>query len=95
MSANKPLAEYLKDPVATIDFSVDWSGILPAGDNISSAIATAESGLTVASHSFSGQLHTIWLTGGTAGTTYLVTSEVTSAAGRRDRRTIRITVVER
>jgi hypothetical protein len=90
-----PLAELLKDPAAILDYAVDWSGALPAGDTIASAAATADAGITVQSHSYSGQTHTIWLSGGTAGSSYLVTSEVTTAAGRKDQRTLRITVEDR
>lgn len=90
-----PLAELLKDPQAVLDYAIDWAGVLPAGDTITSATVSADAGITVASNSASGQVHTIWLSGGTAGSSYLVTSQITTAQGRTDHRTIRVTIEDR
>jgi hypothetical protein len=95
MAANKPIAEYTKDPSALLDYILDWAGSFPSGDSLSSSVVTADAGITVESQTVSGLKHTVWLSGGTVGSSYLVVCEVTSAGGRRDQRTLRITVADR
>lgn len=92
------IATYDKDPSATLDYSIDWSAWLPSGDTIASATWTATAGLTVESSpapSVASGIATAWLSGGTAGTRYVVTCQVTTAAGRVDERGITISVKHR
>jgi len=71
-----------KDPDAVLDYVVDWTSWL-AGDTISSAqVVTYDAGITVESDSVDGDLHTIWLSGGTVGTGYTITSRITTGLGR-------------
>jgi hypothetical protein len=92
MSELRPIAIFEKDPSAVLDFVVDWSEFLPESDSIQSVTATATAGITIASSQFSGKKHVIWLSGGTDGTSYLVTSRVTSTEGRVDERTFEVAV---
>ncbi len=83
-----------KDPAALIDYSLNWSPWLD-GDTISGYSVTAESGITVSSVVGGSAIVAWWLSGGTAGRTYDITVEITTAAGRLDQRTVRVYVVNR
>ena len=84
----------LKDPDEILDYTFDWSTWLGA-DTIASDVVTVDAGLTKDSDSNTTTAVTVWLSGGTAGTAYKVSSKVTTAAGRTAERTIIITVKER
>ena len=84
-----------KSPVAKLDYSVDWSDWLADGETISEHDWTVPTGLTEVSASELGGVCTVWLSGGTVGTTYSVRNEITTSAGREDARTIKITVANR
>lgn len=88
------MPQYLKDPDAVLDFVVDWSDWLVAGDSIVESEWISE-GLTTATPSLDGAKATVWLSGGTVGTTYKVTNRVTTSAGRIDDRTLEVLVIER
>jgi hypothetical protein len=79
----------------------DWLG---SGDTLSAISVSADSGLTVGDGingaaapaiTDAGTSVTVWLLGGTAGTTYDVRCRVTTVAGRTDDRTLRVQVMER
>lgn len=71
-----------KDPDDVLDYQVDWSGRLPTGDTISTSTWIVPAGLTKDSDSTSTKTTTIWLSGGTAGSTYSVTNRVVTTGGR-------------
>lgn len=83
--------QWIKDPDAVKDYSLDWSEWLD-GDEISSSGWTAPSGLTVVSSAQVGTVMTVWLSGGVAGQTYKVTNRITTAnnPARVDERTFEI-----
>jgi hypothetical protein len=94
-SAN-PIVVIPKDPSAELDYTVDWEPWMPPNDRIVNVSWTiSPSGLTNSANSFSTSDATIWLTGGTDGTTYDVTCEITTDEGRIDDRTFRVEVVNR
>lgn len=88
-------AIHYKDPSAITDYAIDLAhggandgtstdpGWLQ-GDTINSVAWTVPSGITSTTNSHTNTIATIWLSGGTAGTDYLVTARVTTAAGRVD-----------
>jgi len=84
-----------KDPSAKLDYTVDWSSWLCAGETITASDWTVPDGLTEASASFDDDSATVWLTGGTDDTDYKVVNQITTNAGRIDQRTIVIAVKER
>ena len=91
-----PAARYVKDPDATLDYTVSWAGWLPSGDTIDDAAWDVPTGLTESAPStVTTTTATVWLSGGTAGERYLVRCRVTTAGGRIDDRTIEVRVVER
>ncbi|PQM45213.1 hypothetical protein C1Y40_04639 [Mycobacterium talmoniae] len=86
---------FVKDPSATLDYTVDWSAWMPSGDTIKTAAWTATTGLTVASSpaaSTTATTATTFVSGGTAGQSYTLTCEITTTAGRTDSRSMTIAV---
>ncbi len=87
---------FTKDPDAILDYSVDWSLWL-AGDEISTSEWLLEEGAileqVIASNTTAKA--TVWLRGGQAGTTYLVTNRIVTVGGRTDDRTISVKVEDR
>lgn len=86
--------EFFKDPNARLDFGIDWTEWLN-GDAIQSAAWTAPVGLTMENEAHSSTTAFVWLSGGTAGSTYPVLCRITTTGGRIDDRTIQIIVKER
>ena len=89
------MQRFLKDPDAVLDFAVDWSDWLSDGETISSHTVTVQSGITKDSDSESAGVVTVWLSGGTAGSTYEVTVQTVTSAGRTDDRTFTVMIIER
>lgn len=101
-----PQPQFIKDPDATLDYKFDFaastnstgdSDWLASGETISSHTIDADSGITVDSSSLTdtNTSVTVWLSGGTAGTTYSVRCEIVTSASRTDERTMKILVEER
>ena len=97
-----------KDPSAVLDYVFDWASLtnertdatsdwLGSGETITSKTVTAETGITVDSSSLtdSNTSVTVWLSGGTAGSNYIVACRIVTSAGRTDERSKRILVRER
>ena len=76
------LGTFIKQPSDTMDYDIDYTDWLTTGDNVSSVVITTETGITVDSSFINDPRVKIWLSGGTAGTTYKVTCTMTSADGR-------------
>ena len=75
------LQTFSKDPDDVLDFTFDWSTWL-AGDTISSDTVTVATGLTKDSDSNDTDSVTVWVSGGTNGQSYKVTSQIVTAGGR-------------
>jgi len=99
---------YIKDPDAVLDYKFDWKPLtnlsgnsdwLGSSEIISSYTITAAPGLTIDSDSQTdtNTSVTVWLSGGTDGTTYELACKIvtSSSPSRTDERTIRIQVEER
>lgn len=87
--------EQVKDP-ADVDYrSIDWNDELGTdGETISSVAWTIPSGLTAGAQYHAAGVATTWLSGGTAGTEYVVTCRITTSAGRVLERSARLVVRE-
>jgi len=85
---------FTKDPNAVLDYSIDWTRWL-AGDQIAASEWIVPSGLTKMADSKTSTSATVWLSGGTAGQSYIVTNRITTAAGRTEDRSFTIRVEER
>lgn len=97
---------FLKDPQAVLDYKFDWkastngsgtSDWLASGETISTRTVTVATGLTKDSDAITdtNTSVTVWLSGGTAGTTYKVVCQIVTSAGRTDERTILVKVTNR
>ena len=90
------MLRFFKDPDAVLDYLFDWSSWLSVGEAISShTITISGTGLALDSSSENSGIVTAWLSGGTLGTVYSVSCEITTDAGRTDERTMHIRVQER
>lgn len=91
-------AYIIKDPDATLDYTIDWSGVLTGSDTISSVAYEVQSGLSLSNaiggsyFSYTDTTSTCNLTGGTAGTIYAVECQITTAASRTFVRHFRVKV---
>ena len=88
-------ANYIKDPCAVLDYAFDWNAWLASGETINSHVVTVPTGLTNDSDSESGGIVTVWLSGGTAGTSYIVACKIVTGDGRTEERSITVRVRER
>jgi hypothetical protein len=90
-----PIDTIPKDPDAVLDYVFDWSPWLGDGETISSHVVTVGSGITKDSDSESSGVVTIWLSGGTHGSDYLVACKIVTSMSRTDERSINIRCRER
>ena len=88
-------SSFIKDPDATLDYTVEWGEWLGDGDTVSTATWTVPDDLTAEDQATGTTSATVTVSGGTAGQTYALTCRVTTAAGLTDDRTIHITVRQR
>lgn len=87
------IPQYVKDPSAKKDYTLDWSDWLESGDEISTSTWTVPTGITKNSDSKTEDTTTIWLSGGTAGSYYLCTNHiVTTPGGREEEQSILILI---
>jgi hypothetical protein len=91
-----------KDPNDVADYGLDWYGttakpgqMLIDADTITASIWIVPDGITRNSDAFDTRTTTIWLSGGTAGETYLLTNRITTAGGRTYDQTARLRVKDR
>jgi hypothetical protein len=85
---------YVKDPDAVLDYQFDWSRWLQPAETISAHTATV-TGATRDSSAHSDTSVTVWVSGGTAGTTATVACRITTSANRVDERTVALQVRHR
>lgn len=95
----------IKDPNSVLDWKMDWgtgaviNGVtanwLAASETISTSTWTVPAGLTKQSDTHDTNTTTIWLTGGTAGTTYTVVNEIVTNQGRTEDRTLLVFLEDR
>ncbi len=104
-----PAAMGFKDPQAVLDYACLWQDWLAADETITAhTITPSAATITVDSSSVNaaavtldgveqkiGSVVTIWLSGGTANTAYVIGCRVTTSAGRVDERSFTLTVKDR
>jgi hypothetical protein len=74
-----------QDPDARRDYLVNWGQKwLVGADTLATSTWAVDDGITVEASSKTDTTTTVWLSGGTPGTSYKVTNSVVSAAGRED-----------
>lgn len=89
----------LKDPEATLDYSVDWGADYLSDDVLADSSWTVSpdepGGVTIVSGRFDLLIATVQAEGGIAGRLYRLTNHVVTAAGRSDSRSIMLRVEKR
>jgi hypothetical protein len=89
----------LKDPEATLDYSVDWGAEYLSGDALATSswtVSPAETGgIAIVSDRFDLLVATAQIEGGIAGRLYRLTNHVVTAEGRSDSRSIMLRVEQR
>lgn len=88
------MSRFTKDPDATLDYKVDWSSWL-VDDTISGSQWIIPAGINFVIDSFDNTSATVWLSGGSVGSSYEVVNRITTDAGRVDDRTIIIKIREK
>ena len=82
----------LKDPVAVLDYGIDWGRQYLDGDLLAESNWTVEpadqDGVTVLAASFDERSSRVKLGGGVAGRVYRVRNHVVTAIGRADSRSL-------
>jgi len=86
---------YLKDPDAVLDFGFDWTNWLVTAETIVTSTWTVDTGITENINAKTTVKTSIWLSGGTVGTTYHATNKIVTNQGRTDERTLSIRVRNR
>ena len=94
-------AYIIKDPASVLDYTLDWTNWMPAGDTISSATVTAtntvgdSSSIAVDSTTTTDYKVTADISGGEGGQVYNIEYTITTNNGLIDSRNFRIKCVER
>ena len=86
MTCNDIVPVFEKDPVATLDYTWDWTAWL-GEDEILTATFTPDPGITVESSTFTPKTAVARVTGGSPATTYQVACTIQTVANRTDKRT--------
>lgn len=84
-----------KDPEEVLDYPSSWSKLLGDTDELADVVYSlpdTPTGLTIASSSYEATVSTVWLSGGTLGSQYLVDILATTAQGRTFNRTVAIRI---
>lgn len=93
-AGTSPVAVFDKDPTAVLDYTIDWREWL-GDDTIITSTWTLPAGIVNSGTTYSTSTATIWLSGGTAGVSYSVYNTIITAGGRTEKRTIKITALDR
>lgn len=90
-------APFLKDPDATVDFGHDWTlWLAEISDTISSTPTPTVTGVTLASSvAENSGVVSVFVSGGTAGSTATITFRIVTTGGRTDERTVNLWIEER
>lgn len=82
-----------KDPDDVLDYTINYANFLDS-DTISASSWLVPEGMTKVSDNFTNTTATVWLSGGKAGETYLITNRITTAAGRTKDKSFNLYVAE-
>ena len=75
-----------KSPEANLDYTIDWTAWLDAGETISTSSWSAETGVTLVANTHGTATTQTFIAGGTVGMDYRVTNTITTSAARTDSR---------
>jgi len=84
-----------KDPNETLDYRLNWRARIVAGDKILTSSWSSPAGITKGANTFTDYTTTVWLSGGTADTTYIFTNTITTQGGRTMEQSVQVKLVEK
>ena len=87
-----------KDPDEVLDYQIDWSTLLGTDTIITSTWVFADAqdnALVMDSNTHTTTTATVWLSAGTAGTTYQLTNRITTLGGRTRDQTMKLKVKDK
>lgn len=76
------------DPAETLDYAIDWTSLLQEAETIATSVVTVDSELTIDSQSFTDQVSTVWLSGGTLFANANVSCVITTNQSRTMKQTV-------
>lgn len=80
--------EWTKDPAARLDWTAPWATWLADGETIDTSTWAVDAGdVVLDTPTFDGTTATVWVSGGTPGTTARFSNRIVTSAGRDDTRT--------
>lgn len=82
----------IKSPAAVVDYGVRWARYLAEGDSLATSTWSIAGTATLSAPAIAGTDTRVWLTGGTAGETLVLTNRITTALGRTDERSFSVPV---
>lgn len=85
---------FYKDASDVLSYTMNWASTLATSETISTSVMTPATGLTKDSESNTTTAATIWVSGGTDGTSYEVVNTITTNQGRTYQRTFRVKVTQ-
>lgn len=81
-----------KDPGDTFDLRWHYDQLLAGNEDVTSATATGDAGISVGTAAVTGKVVATRISGGTAGTTYRVTLTIDTSLGQRFTRSVDVRV---
>lgn len=89
-------AFYLIDPSTKVDYSIDWSDWLTAGDTVSTSVwEISPLGPTLSGSSMTSTSTATFIEGCVLGSVYRLTNRISTAQGRTDERSFVLRCEER
>lgn len=94
----------IKDPAEVLDYQVDWSSSLAAGESIATSTWTpvhqddgsADTRITVTNQTSTATATTVWLSGGMVGdSTHTIVNHISTNQGRQFDQTLYIDIFEK
>ena len=85
----------VKDPAEVLDYTFDWSAYLAEISDTIASVVFEPVGVEMGVSSHTATAATVWISGGTNGTTAYVTCAITTAEGRTAVRSIYLKIKDR
>lgn len=81
-----------KQPAELLDYAIDWTARLDAGDTIKASAFVVPDGLEATSSSRGDRDAVVWLGAGDDRVSYLIVNRITTTAGRELRQVVRLKI---
>lgn len=84
-----------KDPDEVLDYGVDWTAWMAAGDTIDTSTWVKAGSAVIDSTAVDGLVTSVWLSGGMTGEFVRLTNRIVTTDGRTAERSLMIVIEER